>query len=333
MRRKIQRVLVTGGAGFIGSNLIHFVQANRPDWHVVNFDLLTYCGNLENLKDIDLTRYDFVRGDVCDGKLVEEVLLDHFIDGVIHMAAESHVDRSLMDASPFYKTNVLGTQSVVDAIRRVQTKTGRSIPMVHISTDEVYGSLPLEHPKWKFREDHPLQPNSPYAASKASSDLVVLAAQHTFDLDLMITRCSNNFGPYQFPEKVIPLFVSNLAQGKKVPLYGDGKNVRDWLHVDDHAEAIITVLEQGKPGEVYNIGGNNERSNLQLTYMILLLMGRSLDYIEPVADRLGHDRRYAIDAQKIKRELGWKPSRSKWPKALENTVQWYLDHKDWWEKL
>ncbi|MEI7768231.1 MAG: dTDP-glucose 4,6-dehydratase, partial [Phycisphaerae bacterium] len=331
--RKVHKVLLTGGAGFIGSNFVRFVQANRPSWHIVNFDLLTYSGNLENLADVDATRHTFVQGDVCDAEAVEQVLREHQIDAIVHMAAESHVDRSLMDATPFYKTNVLGTQTVVDALRRVQTKTGRTIAMVHVSTDEVYGSLPLERTDLKFVETMPLQPNSPYAASKASSDLAALAAQHTFNLDLMVTRCSNNFGPYQFPEKVIPLFVSNLMEGKKVPLYGDGLNVRDWLHVDDHAEAIITVLEKGVAGEAYNIGGNNERSNLELTHTILQLMGRGRDSIQPVADRLGHDRRYAIDARKIQRELGWTPSRSAWPNALANTVQWYQEHKTWLERI
>jgi dTDP-glucose 4,6-dehydratase len=331
--RTIRKVLLTGGAGFIGSNFVRFVQANRPAWHIVNFDLLTYSGNLENLADVDATRHTFVQGDVCDADAVEQVLREHQIDAIVHMAAESHVDRSLMDATPFYKTNVLGTQTVVDALVRVQTKTGRTIAMVQVSTDEVYGSLPLERTELKFVETMPLQPNSPYAASKAGGDLAVLAAQHTFKLDLMVTRCSNNFGPYQFPEKVIPLFVSNLMEGKKVPLYGDGLNVRDWLHVDDHAEALIAVLEKGTAGEVYNVGGNNERSNLELTHTILQLMGRGRDSIQPVADRLGHDRRYAIDARKIQRELGWTPSRSAWPNALANTVQWYQEHKTWLERI
>ncbi len=321
-------ILLTGGAGFIGSNFVHFVLEHRPDYSIINLDALTYSGNLENLSDVeDNPRYRFVKGDICDpqvlGPLVDEA------DAIVHMAAESHVDRSILDSSPFIRTNITGTQVLLDAVRRADNP-GR---FLYVSTDEVYGSLPLEDTNAKFTEETPLAPNSPYAASKTGGDLLCRAYHHTFGMDIVTTRCSNNFGPYQFPEKVIPLFVANLIEGKKVPLYGDGLNVRDWLHVDDHCEAILTVLEQGKPGEVYNVGGNNERSNIELTKAILQIMGKGEDMIEPVTDRPGHDRRYAIDASKIQRELGWAPSRSAWPEALEATVQWYIDHQAWWERV
>jgi dTDP-glucose 4,6-dehydratase len=233
-----------------------------------------------------------------------------------------------MDSGPFVSTNVVGTQVMLDAARQANITR-----FVHIGTDEVYGELPLERTDLKFREDTPIQPSSPYSSSKAASDMLALAYHHTFGMNVVVTRCSNNFGPYQYPEKVIPLFVTNLIDGKKVPLYGDGKNVRDWLHVIDHCEAILAVLERGTPGEVYNIGGNNERSNNELTRTILKIMGLGEDMIQPVPDRLGHDRRYAIDASKIKRELGWQPTRSAWPKALEQTIAWYRANEDWWRPL
>ncbi len=322
-----KKLLVTGGAGFIGSNFIHFVLATRPV-SVINLDCLSYSGNLENLSAIEADeRYRFVHGDINDRQLLEDLLKE--CDAVVHFAAESHVDRSIIDARPFVKSNVMGTQTLLDALR----SSGQDKRLVHVSTDEVYGSLPLDKPELKFHEESPIKPNSPYAASKAASDLLVQSYHETFGLDALITRCSNNFGAYQFPEKVIPLFVTNLLEGKKVPLYGDGKNVRDWLHVLDHCEAILTVLEKGQSGEVYNIGGNNERSNLELTQAILQIMGQGPEMIEYVADRLGHDRRYAIDAEKIKRELGWEPTRSSWPEALEETVQWYVDNQDWWRHV
>ncbi len=326
-------LLVTGGAGFIGTNFIRFVLRNRPGWTITNLDALSYSGNLENLRDIEADpRYRFVKGDICDpavvGPLVEKS------DAVVHMAAESHVDRSILDSRPFVVSNTLGTQSMLDACRRAKRGdapwAGR---MVYVSTDEVYGSLPLDKPELRFTEDMPLEPNSPYAASKAGGDLLVRAYFHTFHQNVVITRCSNNFGPYQFPEKVIPLFVSNLLEGKQVPLYGDGLNVRDWVHVDDHCEAVLAVLERGTAGEVYNIGGNNERSNLDLTHTILKLMGKGKKMIRPVADRLGHDRRYAIDGTKIARELGWTPSRSAWPEALAETIEWYKSNAQWWQRV
>ncbi len=327
-----RHLLVTGGCGFIGSNFVRFVLTHRPDWSVTNLDCLSYSGNLENLADLEGdARYEFVRGDIRDRELVEKLV--ERCDAVVHFAAESHVDRSIMDSRPFVETNVLGTQTLLEAARKHVGEGGGGKRFVHVSTDEVYGSLPLDRPDLKFTEATPLHTNSPYSASKAGSDLLVGAYHHTFGLDAVITRCSNNFGPYQFPEKVIPLFVTNLIEGKKVPLYGDGKNVRDWLHVDDHCEAVLTVLEKGRSGEVYNIGGNNERSNLELTHAILQIMGKGSQMIQPVADRLGHDRRYAIDASKIRRELGWAPTRSAWPRALEQTVQWYVKNTRWWQRV
>jgi dTDP-glucose 4,6-dehydratase len=326
-------ILLTGGAGFIGSNFVHFLLRNRPGVKITNLDSLTYSGNLENLTAAEKNaNYRFVKGDICDDKLVAGLIEE--CDAIVHMAAESHVDRSILDSKPFIISNVVGTQTLLDAARKARggqwMKSGR---FVYVSTDEVYGSLPLDNPSLLFTEDTPLQTNSPYSASKAGGDMLARAYHHTFHMDVRTTRCSNNFGPYQFPEKVIPLFVTNLIEGKQVPLYGDGKNVRDWLHVDDHCEAVLTVLEKGKSGEVYNVGGNNERSNLELTHSILKAMGFGPEMIKPVADRPGHDRRYAIDASKIKRELGWQPTRSAWPKALEDTINWYKANKDWWQRV
>jgi dTDP-glucose 4,6-dehydratase len=333
-------LLVTGGAGFIGSNFVRFVLQQRPTWRVINFDALTYAGNLANLRDVEKAsggRYTFIHADIRDRKAVGGALRQHQCDTIVHFAAESHVDRSIMDSGPFISTNVVGTQVMLDACREHFAR--RPMPsaafhrFVHIGTDEVYGELPLDRPDLKFTEDTPIKPNSPYSSSKAAADMLALAYHHTFGMDVVVTRCSNNFGPYQYPEKVIPLFVTNLIDGKKVPLYGDGKNVRDWLHVVDHCEAILAVLERGTPGNVYNIGGNNERSNNELTHTILKIMGMGEEMIQPVTDRLGHDRRYAIDASKVQRELGWQPTRSAWPKALEETIAWYKANDAWWRPL
>jgi dTDP-glucose 4,6-dehydratase len=322
-------LLVTGGAGFIGSNFIRFVLQQRPQYKIINFDALTYAGNLANLRNVeDDPRYGFVHADIRDRDAVLRALKKHECDTVVHFAAESHVDRSIMDSGPFISTNVGGTQVMLDSSREANVSR-----FVHIGTDEVYGELPLDRPDLLFTEETPIQPSSPYSSSKAASDLLALAYHHTFRMNVVVTRCSNNFGPYQYPEKVIPLFVTNLIDGKKVPLYGDGKNVRDWLHVIDHCEAILTVLEKGAPGEVYNVGGNNERNNNELTRMILKCTGHGEEMIQPVPDRLGHDRRYAIDASKIKRELGWQPTRSAWPQALQETVAWYKANEDWWRPL
>ena len=328
MARSERRILITGGAGFIGSNFVRFVMHERPKWRIVNYDALTYSGNPANLADVaDDQRYEFVHGDVRDRDELLAALTG--CDSVVHFAAESHVDRSIADASPFVSTNVLGTQVLLDACREL----GTIERFVHIGTDEVYGELPLDRPELKFTEQTPLQPNSPYSASKAAADLLALSYHTTFDLPVVVTRCSNNFGPYQYPEKVIPLFVTNLIDGQKVPLYGDGLNVRDWLHVIDHCEAVLAVLERGAVGEVYNIGGNNEQSNINLTHTILDLLGCGKDMIQPVEDRLGHDRRYAIDSSKIQSELGWRPTRSAWPEALAQTIDWYKSNESWWRPL
>jgi dTDP-glucose 4,6-dehydratase len=323
-------ILVTGGAGFIGSNFVRFVLQHRPKWRVINYDALTYAGNLGNLKDIEKSpNYVFVHADIRERAAVENALTQHKCDAIVHFAAESHVDRSINDSGPFVSTNVLGTQVMLDAAKTL----GTIKRFVHIGTDEVYGQLPLDRPDLMFTEDTPIQPSSPYSASKAASDMLALAYHHTFKMPVMVTRCSNNFGPFQYPEKVIPLFVTNLIDGIKVPLYGDGKNVRDWLHVIDHCEAVLAVLEKGRPGEVYNIGGNNERSNNEQTRMILKCTGHGEDMIQSVPDRLGHDRRYAIDASKIKKELGWQPTRSAWPEALRATVEWYRGNESLWRPL
>ena len=326
-----QHVLVTGGSGFIGSNLVRFLLSQRPDYHITNLDALTYAGNPDNLADVaQHPNYRFVHGNILDRALVESLLSD--CDAILHLAAESHVDRSISDSRPFLESNVLGTQTLLDAARTVWGSDS-SHRFLQVSTDEVYGSLPLDQPELKFTEATPIHTSSPYSASKAASDLLVNAYHQTHGLNTVITRCSNNFGPYQFPEKVIPLFVTNLLAGKQVPLYGDGQNVRDWLHVEDHCEALVTVLEGGRACQVYNIGGDNERSNLELTHTILELMGKDVSCIEPVADRPGHDRRYAIDASKIAAELHWQPTRSAWPNALQLTVNWYCEHVTWSERV
>jgi len=322
-----QTVLVTGGAGFIGSNFIHMLAEERSDWRVVNFDALTYAGNLENLRAVeDLDGYQFVRGDVSDEADVKAAL-EACGDGplsVVHMAAESHVDRSIVSGLPFVQANVVGTQVLLDACRARGVER-----FVHVSTDEVYGSLGEEG---FFTESTPLAPNSPYSASKASSDLFVRAAFHTHGFPACITRCSNNYGPYQFPEKLIPLVIANAQEGKDLPIYGDGMYVRDWLYVRDHCEAVLTVLEKGVPGEVYNIGGNNEVPNLELVKQVLAILGKPESLITFVADRPGHDRRYAIDAGKMRDDLGWEP-RYEFSKALPLTVEWYTSQVQWLQQV
>jgi len=318
-------VLVTGGCGFIGSNLVRYLRKTRPEWKIVTLDKLTYAGNLENLADLEGDpRHVFVRGDVGNRELLELVLRAHAIEAVLHLAAESHVDRSILGPEAFVQTNVLGSQVLLDASRKAGVRR-----FVMVSTDEVYGSL---GPEGAFTESSPLQPSSPYSASKASSDLIALAFHTTFGMDVVVTRCSNNYGPYQFPEKLIPLMVANALSDKPLPVYGDGGNVRDWLHVEDHCQALLLALEKGRPGEVYNVGGGAERRNLEIVRGILGLLGKPESLITFVKDRPGHDRRYAIDPSKIRRELGWTPAHD-FERGLSETVRWYVDNRAWWERV
>jgi dTDP-glucose 4,6-dehydratase len=325
----MKTILVTGAAGFIGSNFVRWVLHHDQSVRLIAFDKLTYAGNLANLTDLlSDPRLIFIRGDICDAAEVNGAVEEHDVEEIVNFAAESHVDRSILSSGPFISTNVGGTQVLLDVAR--QKNVAR---FLQISTDEVYGSLPENRPDLKFTEDTPLAPNSPYSASKAAADFLVRSYVHTFNMPAIITRCSNNFGPYQFPEKVIPLFITNLLEGKKVPLYGDGMNVRDWLYVEDHCEALWAVLRRGKAGEVYNIGGDNEITNRLLTETLLREMGKSWDAsVQYVKDRPGHDRRYAIDASKIHRELGWSP-RQQFPDALRKTIQWYLANAPWWQAI
>lgn len=319
------KLLITGGAGFIGSNFVRLI-LTKSDWEVVNLDKLTYAGNLENLADIkDNPRYSFVRGDIADAKQVEEIFQQQNFNAVINFAAESHVDRSIQDASPFIITNIMGTQILLDASRKYNVEK-----FVQVSTDEVYGSL--EDDEGFFLEETPLAPNSPYSASKASADLLCRAYHKTYNMPVVITRCSNNFGPYQFPEKLIPLVITNALEDKPVPVYGDGMNVRDWIHVLDHCHGLKLVLEKGVPGEVYNIGGGAQVPNLALVKSILGLVGRPDSLIAYVKDRPGHDRRYAINPEKISRELGWKSSFD-FDDAIAQTVNWYINNKPWWARI
>jgi dTDP-glucose 4,6-dehydratase len=318
-------LLVTGGCGFIGSNLVRYLRQVRPDWKIVNLDKLTYAGNLENLKDLEGDpKHVFVRGDINDKKLLAELFSTHQIEAVMHLAAESHVDRSILGPEEFIVANVLGTQILLEAARAAKVKR-----FLQVSTDEVYGSL---GPTGAFSETSPLQPSSPYSASKTSADLIALAWHHTFGMDVVVTRCSNNYGSFQFPEKLIPLMVDNAFKDKPLPVYGDGANVRDWLHVEDHCSALLVALEKGKAGHVYNIGGNSERQNIQIVKRILELTGKTEALIKYVKDRPGHDRRYAIDPTKIRTELGWTPKHT-FEAGLETTVKWYLDNRTWVESV
>lgn len=318
------RILVTGGAGFIGSNFIRHLLGTEPTFRVANLDKLTYAGNLENLTGVERDfRYRFIKGSICDAVLVDRLLQDGF-DVLINFAAESHVDRSIQDARLFAETNVLGTQILLDACRR--HRIGR---MVQVSTDEVYGSL---GPSGRFTEESPVSPNSPYAASKAAADLLALAYFRTYGLPVIITRSSNNYGPYQFPEKVIPLFITNALAGEALPLYGDGLHVRDWLHVEDHCKALTLILKRGVPGEIYNIGGNCEQANIDTARLILDALGKPHALIAYVRDRLGHDRRYALDTSKIAQALGWAP-RILFQTGLPETVRWYETHAPWWTRI
>jgi dTDP-glucose 4,6-dehydratase len=318
-------VLVTGGCGFIGSNLVRLLLAERPGWRVVNLDKLTYAGNPENLADLEGNpRYRFVRADICNGELLADLFRTERIDGVMHLAAESHVDRSILAPSVFIETNVRGTQVLLEAAREFGVKR-----FLHVSTDEVYGSL---GPTGLFTEETPLAPSSPYSASKAASDLLALAYAHTFKVPVVVTRCSNNYGPYQFPEKLIPLMIANAVRELPLPVYGDGMNVRDWIHVEDHCRGLLAAYEAGKDGEVYNFGAASERHNIDIVKQVLKLVGRPESLIQYVKDRPGHDRRYAIDARKAQAKLGWAP-RHRFEDALAATVGWYLERRRWWERV
>jgi len=318
------RILVTGGAGFIGSNFVRHLLEKGGD-RIVNLDLLTYAGNLENLAGLeDHSDYRFVRGDIGDAGLVADLMAAESIEAVVNFAAESHVDRSIDGPRLFLETNIMGTQTLLDAARAACVAR-----FLQVSTDEVYGSLGSEG---KFTEESPIRPNSPYAASKAAADLICRSYCHTYGMPVLITRCSNNYGPYQFPEKLIPLMIANALVDSRLPVYGDGLNVRDWLFVEDHCRALDLVLREAEPGSVYNIGGDNEMQNIRIVKLLLGILGKGESLIEFVKDRPGHDRRYAIDAGKLNRDLGWEPAHS-FEDGMKATVQWYLDNKQWWEKI
>lgn len=326
------QLLITGGLGFIGSNLIKYILAKHPDYSIINLDAVTYAGHPENLEDLaNEKRYKFIKGRIEDKTLVNEIVSGAKfgpVHGIINVAAETHVDRSITDPAVFVHTNVLGTQTLLEAAYEYgMRKNGGKNPIrfVQVSTDEVYGSL---GPTGYFTETTPLAPSSPYSSSKAGADLLCSAYFHTYGMPVTITRCSNNYGPYQHPEKLIPLFIMNIMAGKQVPVYGDGLNVRDWLHVEDHCQAIDLAFHKGTPGEVYNVGGNNERKNIEITKLVLKELGRGEELIKYVEDRLGHDRRYAIDSTKIQKELGWKPVHT-FEEGIHGTIAWYKENQKW----
>ena len=318
-------ILVTGGAGFIGSNFIHYMLEKHPDDNLINLDLLTYAGNIHNLDDVkDNPHYHFVKGNIVNRELVTHLVHEFNIDHIVNFAAESHVDRSILHPEVFVETNVQGTLALLDVAKREGVEK-----FLQVSTDEVYGTLGATG---YFTEESPLQPNSPYSASKASADMMVRAYYETYGLNVNITRCSNNYGPYQFPEKLIPLMTSNGMEGKDLPIYGNGKNIRDWLYVSDHCQAIDLVLRDGKPGEIYNVGGHNERTNNEIVHLIVDNLGISEDHIKYVKDRLGHDKRYAIDPTKIETELGGQPEYP-FDTGIVKTIDWYKNNEDWWQPL
>lgn len=334
----MKTIMVTGGAGFIGSNFIKMMLTKHPDYKIVNIDALTYAGNLDNLKDIDNENYTFMKADIRDKAKIEEIFKEYDVTVVVNFAAESHVDRSIEEPEIFLTTNIIGTQVLLDTAKKYwklnpddkYSKEYRpEVKFLQVSTDEVYGAL---GETGMFVETTPLMPNSPYSASKASADLIVRAYNETFGMPVNITRCSNNYGPYQFPEKLIPLIINNCLKEKNLPVYGDGKQVRDWLHVSDHCSAIDTVLHKGKDGEVYNIGGNNEKANIEIVKLIINILGKSENLIKYVKDRPGHDRRYAIDNKKITTELGWKPAYT-FEQGMKETIQWYLNNTEWIENI
>ncbi len=320
------RILVTGGAGFIGSNFIRYVLSHHPDWRITNLDKITYAGNLENLRDVEQNpEYEFVRGDIADHSTVNALFEKRPCDVIINFAAESHVDRSILDSTPFVDTNIKGTQVLLDIAKRYDISK-----FIQVSTDEVYGSLGENDPP--FTEESPLRPNSPYAASKTSADLLARAYNVTFGVPTVITRCSNNYGRYQFPEKLIPLMISNALEDQPLPVYGDGQNIRDWIHVDDHCRAIELAILKGIPGEIYNVGAGCEVRNLDLVKAVLRVLGKPESLIKFVPDRLGHDRRYAIDARKIERELNWKP-KYRLLEVLPDIIDWYEKNESWWRRV
>ncbi|WP_338449543.1 dTDP-glucose 4,6-dehydratase [Niallia oryzisoli] len=319
------KLLVTGGAGFIGSNFVRYMVNKYPEYTIYNLDLLTYAGNLENLKDIEnAPNYKFVRGDIADREFVQDLFEKEQFDYVLNFAAESHVDRSITNPEIFVQTNIQGTLALLDAARAIGVKK-----YLQVSTDEVYGTL---GETGYFTEETPLAPNSPYSASKTGADLLVRAYHETYGLPVNITRCSNNYGPYHFPEKLIPLMIINALHDKELPIYGDGLNVRDWLHVEDHCQAIDLVLHKGRDGEVYNVGGNNERTNIDIVKTILAQLGKPESLIKFVKDRPGHDRRYAIDATKLRTELGWEPKYT-FETGIKQTIDWYLNNQEWWQNI
>lgn len=321
----MNRLLVTGGMGFIGSNFILYMLARRPEIHITNLDALTYAGNPDNLQYIaDSGAYRFVRADITDAGAVEQIMEEGAFDAIVHFAAESHVDRSIADPESFVRTNVLGTFRLLESARRHSISR-----FIHVSTDEVYGTLGSTG---FFTEDSPLMPNSPYSASKAGSDMLARSYARTYGLPVIITRCSNNYGPRQFPEKLIPTIITQAIQDRPIPVYGDGSHVRDWLYVDDHCAAIDAALRHGQPGEVYNIGGHQERTNLEVVRMVLNQLGKPESLIAFVADRPGHDLRYAIDPGKTERELGWTPSVSL-SEGMKQTISWYVNNRAWWERV
>ena len=331
----MKNVMVTGGAGFIGSNFIRYLLAQDSGVQIYNLDALTYSGSLENLRDIETNpRYHFIRGDICDSAVVEQILRQGAIDTIVHFAAESHVDRSILGPGQFVQTNIVGTYTLLDAARKFWLTPGSAphepVRFHHISTDEVFGTLTPGEPAWK--EDTPYSPNSPYSASKASSDHLVRAYGHTYGLPYSITNCSNNYGPYQFPEKLIPLMICNCLKNRELPVYGDGMQVRDWIHVYDHCCAIDLVLQKGAIGEIYNIGANNEKTNIEIVRLIIRNLNKPESLIKYEKDRPGHDRRYAIDNRKITSELGWKPYYS-FDDGIKEAIQWYLDNTNWVENI
>ena len=324
----MKTIVITGGAGFIGSHVVRLFVNKYPEYHIINLDKLTYAGNLANLKDVeDKPNYEFVKMDICDFDAFYKLMQEKHVDGIIHLAAESHVDRSIENPEVFLDTNIKGTAVLMDACRKY------GITRYHqVSTDEVYGDLPLDRPDLFFTEETPIHTSSPYSSSKAAADLLVLAYHRTYGLPVTISRCSNNYGPYHFPEKLIPLMIANALNDKPLPVYGEGLNVRDWLYVEDHCKAIDLIIHNGRVGEVYNIGGHNEMRNIDIVKIICKELGKPESLITYVTDRKGHDMRYAIDPTKIHNELGWLPE-TKFADGIKKTIQWYLDNREWWETI